>query len=112
MDRRNFLSFAAATTVAAATALTLGLEVHDRTVAPASPRSPSDSRRYRGTHDGKIYVSHDGGRSWKLLSDFGPALRVTKVKASPRSVVATLALGGAGTFRIRLMHNDRTWHTT
>jgi len=111
IERRNFLSFAAVTTVAAAAVLTVGTTEGDRALARGRTGARGTARTFRGTRDGKIFVSHDGGRSWALLSDFGPHLRVTKIRASARSVVASLALGTYGSFRLRLMHDGRLWHT-
>ena len=77
----------------------------------ASADAATTAKRYRGTRNGKIYVSSDNGRSWRLLTNFGPQLDATRVKVVANKVIANLVLGRHGSFNVRLQPDGRTWRT-
>lgn len=105
MDRRIFLR-ATATIAVAGTVLAGGIEE-----SAAGAATSGRAARYRGTSTGRIYVSHDNGRTWKLLTYFGPNVSVSRVGPDSRQrIVAKLAYQHHG-FRIALQPNGRTWHT-
>ena len=109
MDRRNFLRATTAIAIAG-TAFAADGGLLDEAEAAAASRG-SGAARYRGTRRGKIYVSHDDGRTWKLLTDFGPELAVAKVGRTARQrVVATMSLQGRR-FNLVLQPDHRTWRT-
>lgn len=67
--------------------------------------------RYRGTADGSIFVSADGGKTWSLHTRFGSHLSVARLYVDLRQqLVAVLNCEGYG-FRIALGPGSRTWRT-
>ena len=109
MERREFLRSASALAMATAGGAVLG-GVGDAFNA-ASADAATTAKRYRGTRNGKIYVSADNGRSWRLMTNFGPTLDATRVRAASNRVTANLVLGRHGSFNVRLQPDGRTWRT-
>ncbi len=104
MHRRDFLRSTAAIAGGVAGASMVGATA-DAAVADAATRE----RRYRGTRHGKVLYSDDGGRTWELLTDFGPGLDVQRVRATSRHVTAHLVYGRHGSFNLALQKDGRTW---
>jgi hypothetical protein len=68
-------------------------------------------RLYRGTTDGKIYVSEDHGQTWSLHSQFGTHLSISDLYADFRHrLVAVLECQGHD-FKLTLLQDARTWKT-
>lgn len=100
MNRREFLVVTGAVTLAGI----LGIQVDP--VAAASSRTPL----YRGTPDGKLYESTDGGQNWVLIADFTPmyAVHFATKEADDRIKVQMSYWG----FEFSLYSKDKTiWHT-
>lgn len=106
MQRREFLRTTTALTVAAAGGIALGGMV-DVTAADAAKVAP----RYRGTRNGRVLVSHDSGRTWRLLTNFGPKLDASRVKDVANKVTVHAVYGHHGSFNLRLQPDGRTWRT-
>jgi hypothetical protein len=71
----------------------------------------SQGKYYRGTSDGKIYVSADVGKSWQLHTNFGPGLYIVGLRANREGQVhAHLGLNGHS-FELALAQNGTTWRT-
>lgn len=71
----------------------------------------SQGKYYRGTPDGKIYVSADLGKSWQLHTNFGPALSIVGLSTNlGEKVHAHLGLDGHS-FELALAQNGTTWRT-
>jgi hypothetical protein len=71
----------------------------------------SQGKYYRGTSDGKIYVSSDVGKSWQLHTNFGSALSIVGLRANLwGQVYAHLGLDGHS-FELALAQNGTTWRT-
>lgn len=107
MNRRDFLKLSGAVSIVLAFPLgALDAEL-------ASPASAElDGTTYRGTPDGKVYTSADDGRTWSLLTDFGPGLTVFSLTAVPRNrIYARLGFDGK-TFGLAFSPSERTWRTT
>jgi hypothetical protein len=67
--------------------------------------------RYRGSHDGKIFVSRNGGRTWQLFTDFGKDVSIPRVESVAKNrVVATLTYRHHD-FKLALRPNSRSWRT-
>jgi hypothetical protein len=106
MDRRSFLR-TTATMALSTTVLAGGLEESDAEAATKR----SDAARYRGSRDGKIFVSRNRGRTWQLLTDFGPDFSIPKVAPNAHDrVVATLTYRRRD-FMLALQADNRTWCT-
>jgi tRNA(Ile2) C34 agmatinyltransferase TiaS len=106
MNRRTFLR-TSATVALGTTVLAEGLEASDADAATTR----SGALRYRGSRDGKIFVSKNDGRTWKLLTDFGSDLSIPKVAADRHDrVVATLTYRRRE-FQLALQDDHRTWCT-
>jgi hypothetical protein len=106
MVRREFLKLAgmasAGMLVLSSTsfkAITLPMEVEAR------------GKVYRGTQDGKILVSANGGKSWQLHSDFGSHLAVLYMsKDRGENVHAQMGFAGHS-FELALAQNGNVWRT-
>ncbi len=80
-------------------------------VAARSVETELHGRFYRGTADGKIYVSEDAGRNWTLHSKFGSHLSVHRLYVDFRQrLVAVLDCEGYD-FRVALGAESRAWRT-
>lgn len=67
---------------------------------------------YHGTKDGRVYTSADEGRTWSLLTDFGPGLSVFSITAVPRNrIYARLGFAGKS-FGLVFSPAERAWRTT
>ena len=104
MHRRDFLRSTAAIAGGVAGASVLGAAT-GATIAGAATKA----RRYRGTRHGKVLYSDDGGRTWRLLTDFGPELDVQRVKEASKRVTAHVVYGRHGSFNLALQKDGRTW---
>ncbi len=104
--RRDFLKlsglFSAAVLAGAGTALEMkarSVEVELR------------GKYYRGTSDGKIFVSEDAGKTWVLHTQFGSHLSVSHLYVDFRQrLVAVLDCQGYD-FKLRMASDLRSWRT-
>ena len=106
MERRDFLRSTTVLAMAAAGGVATG-----GVVDVASADAATTAKRYRGTRNGKVYVSRDNGRTWRLLTNFGSKLDATRVGAVSNKVVANLVLGRHGSFKVALQPDGHTWRT-
>lgn len=106
MNRRDFLKVG--TVISAAVLVPLN--------AASSLASPPLEVRhgdqlYRGTSDGKIYVSEDVGQTWKLHTNFGSSLSILHLWVNLWGQLQT-QLGIAGhSFELVLAQEGRIWRT-
>jgi hypothetical protein len=100
MNRREFL----VVTGAVALAGILGIQV-DSVAAAASPKT-----LYRGTPDGKLFESTNGGQSWELIADFTSMYAVlSAAKEADERINVHLSYWG---FEFNLYSKDKTiWRT-
>lgn len=100
MNRREFLVVTGAITVAGV----LGIQVDP--IAAAASNKPL----YRGTPDGKLFESTDGGKNWILIADFTPLYAVQSAfKEADDRIKVQLNYWG---FEFSLYSKDKTlWHT-
>ena len=73
MDRRDFLKGMVGVSFTGLAALVMpALPVAARVnTAPALFRSQTLNRTFKGTLDGLIFESHDGGATWRAIANFG-----------------------------------------
>ena len=63
-------------------------------VVSADPQAEFDGRLFRGSVDGCIYVSTDGGKAWDLLTCLHKDCAVTSLRADKSGLSATLEFQG------------------
>jgi len=64
---------------------------------------------YKGTHDGKIYVSGNGGKTWKLQSNFGSSYPVLDIfTARDKQLYAHMGYKRTS-FHLVLAKDGKTW---
>lgn len=100
MNRREFLVVSGAVTLAGI----LGIQV-----TPAAAAA-GNKTVYRGTPDGKLFESTDGGKTWQLITDFTPVYAVeSALMGTDGRLAAQLVYWG---FNFTLYTNDKiTWLT-
>jgi len=106
MNRRQFLTIATATTAFGM----LRLAAPSLVTAQGSMPIMRRQRRYRGTKDGKLYESNNGGRAWQLIADFGNHCPVDKIITQKNGdIVVKLSCAG---YSFDLRSKDaRIWRT-
>ena len=66
---------------------------------------------YRGTSDGKIYVSVDAGQTWTLHTNFGPGLSIQHLWVNLwGQLQAQLGIAGHS-FELALAKDNKIWRT-
>lgn len=104
MNRRNFLkkSMAAVLGGLAAIALPAG-------EAAAQAESNTGRVVLRGSLDGKVLESLDGGGTWRAIADFGPSCPVLRAYQNGGTIFAELRSHGV-TFTLKTS-DRRQWYT-
>lgn len=106
MNRRDFLKVGL---VVSATVLA-PLNVTGSLAGPLTEVRYGD-QLYRGTSDGKIYVSEDAGQAWTLHTSFGPDLSIQHLWVNLWGQLQT-RLGIAGhSFELELAKDNKLWRT-
>jgi hypothetical protein len=70
----------------------------------------SGAKKYRGTPDGRIAVSTDGGRTWTEIANFGSAVRIEALTTDRQGRVRAHLRDSRHRFWVQ-SDNDRTWLT-
>ena len=106
MHRRDFLRLSG--TLAA----TLFVQFHPAgRIGNIPVEVEAHGRIYRGTRNGKIHVSENAGRTWRLHTNFGSQYSIAGLSVdSGDQVIALLDYLGRG-FRLALSKNDGPWRT-
>lgn len=68
------------------------------------------SKIYRGTADGKILLSEDGGLNWRTLVQFGVKYRVEQLMINDHGSIKARLNGEHGPFWLK-SKNDQHWFT-
>jgi hypothetical protein len=82
--------------------------------APASsqasgPKAPSPKRRLRGTRDGLVQESLDGGKTWQTVAKFGSSCAIVRLVETGGQIDANINYKGSS---FRLKSTDaRVWRT-
>lgn len=104
--RRDFLKISGLFSAAVLAGAGSMLEIKARSV-----EAELHGSYYRGTADGKIFVSEDAGKTWSLHTDLGSHLSVSHLYADFRQrLVAVLDCQGYD-FKLALSPDARTWRT-
>ncbi len=69
----------------------------------------ANGKVYRGTHDGKIFISEDGGKTWRLHINLGKEYAVNKFYAGANNQVQAQIGFQQYTFGLTLSKNGRMW---
>ena len=69
----------------------------------------SQGKLYRGTADGKIYISADTGESWQLHTNFGSGFPVLHLTADFWGQVYARLGFESRSFELALVQNGKTW---
>lgn len=105
MNRRDFLRISGLLSTAAVLTLTSG------SLAMLPVEAWHRDRLYRGTPDGKIFVSANAGDSWKLLTNFGPEFSIFGlISHASGNLHAHLGFQGYG-FDLVLDESEPLWRT-
>jgi hypothetical protein len=106
MNRRAFIR-TTATMALTTTVLAGGLDTSDADAATTR----SDALRYRGSRDGKVFISRNGGRTWKLLTDFGRDVVIPKIGYDAHGRVVATLIYRRHDFKLALLPDNRSWCT-
>jgi hypothetical protein len=80
-------------------------------IASLPSEARAGGRLYRGTQDGRIFVSENAGKSWQLHTNFGLEFSVLGMTADVRdNIHALLEFSGHG-FQLALSPNGKVWRT-
>ena len=113
MNRRDFLHSAA--TVSLATLVGVGLPglravTRRESSSGNSGQVALSSGRFKGTPDGRIFESPDGGKTWQLRADFGAHCAIPEVFESQGKIYARIMVQG---YSFLIKSSDaRFWYTT
>ena len=107
MYRRDFLKVAGM----AAASLVFRPGLTHRLAQQIPVETAIAGRLYRGTLDGKIYTSDDGGASWQLHTNLGPKYSVLRFYAGSTGLVHTQVGFSSYSFDLALLKNGKAWMT-
>jgi len=66
---------------------------------------------YRGTNDGRVYLSENAGETWQIHTNFGDEFSIVEMAADPHQNLQA-ELGFAGySFQLTLDPNSKIWRT-
>ena len=106
MVRRDFLKLSGLFSAA------LAVQIQSLPKLPSLPLEVVfKGKVYRGTSDGKIYVSSDAGKSWSLHSGFGSDTAITGLSVDNRKRLVALLTYQGYDFRIFLAPQAQAWRT-
>ena len=104
MNRRDFLKLSGAVSVALLFQISpLGRSMN------VLPSAQAKGETYRGTPDGKIYVLAADGKTWQLLTNFGPEYSIIRMgRDLGGQVYARLSFAGRR-FDLNLLEDGKSW---
>ncbi len=66
---------------------------------------------FRGTHDGKIYVSEDGSQTWQLHTNLGNDCSIRRFSVGANNQVHVQVSYQKYTFQLALSKNGKFWNS-
>jgi hypothetical protein len=107
MNRRDFLKLSGLVSVAGLVQFNpLGKLVMNRPV-----EAEAGGKLYRGTYDGKVYISENAGKSWQLHTDFGAGISILDLAVDALENIHARLAFGEHSFRLALSPNSKNWKT-
>ena len=106
MNRREFLKLGGLMSILACVAVSpIGM------IATLPVETAVSGKIYRGTRDGNIHVSENGGKSWQLHSGFGPDCSILDIFTGLDGQLYAHVGFKQYTFHLALAKNKKTWLT-
>jgi hypothetical protein len=110
MNRRDFLKRVAQTSLTAMAAVMLSqLQGSSRGASLADIQATVDGKRFRGTSDGRILQSLDGGRTWQPRANFGKQCAILEIYERNGKIYAHVGIQ-AYSF-VAESRDGRIWYT-
>jgi hypothetical protein len=106
MDRRRFLKVTGLAVVGAGLAQMSILPSRYKVVAASA-----GAKQYRGDRQGRIYVSVDGGTTWRLHTSFGSQYSIDRLETDSAGRVRTTIGFHRRQFGLVLGADERSWRT-
>ncbi|MCL4262376.1 MAG: hypothetical protein KJ069_04145 [Anaerolineae bacterium] len=104
MNRRQFLTMVTAVSAVGLARLSTPHLTFAKGLTPALRQT-----LYRGTRDGKLYESTDGGKSWQLVANFGTHCTVDQIVTRRGGIYVHIICSG---YSFDLHSTDaRVWRT-
>ena len=106
MNRRDFLKLGGVISAAALVGFVpLG------SLASIPVEAWSDDKLYRGTSDGKVYVSSNAGKSWQLHTNFGSEFSISALTPHHTGPLHAQLEYQGHSFELALALNKKNWKT-
>jgi len=106
MNRRDFLKLGGVFSTAAL------LRINPQAILLPDPvEAAAGNKLYRGTPDGKIFISEDGGGSWQLHANFGNDCSILDLLANSNERVFARVGFKQHSFVLMLSKNGKNWQS-
>ncbi len=107
MNRRDFIK------LGGLASLSLFLSFNPLEKLAALPvEMAAQGKVYRGTSDGKILISEDGRKTWRLHTNLGSMYSIQKFFTDPNNQVKAQVGYQKYTFQLKLSKNGKLWNTS
>ncbi len=106
MNRRDFIKLGGVTALALFSGLG-GMEV----LAQLPVEMAVQGKVFRGTHDGKIFVSEDGSKTWQLHTNLGSDCSIRRFSVGGDNQVHAQVGFQKYTFQLTLSKNGKFWNS-
>jgi hypothetical protein len=107
MRRRKFLKLVGLSSLAAGLQIPFGVAF----AAAASRTLSAGELSYKWDGSGRVYLSEDGGKTWRQHSDLGPTYSIVRMSADRDGGVHSLVDFRGRTFELLLASDRRLWLT-
>ena len=105
MNRRQFLTVATAVTAVGMVRLASPRLVAAKGLTPILRQT-----LYKGTKDGQLYESVDGGKTWQLVADFGSHCAISQIFMRPGNDLQIKLICAGYSFDLH-SKDARVWRT-
>ena len=105
MNRRQFLTMASAVTAVGMVRLATPRLAEAKGLTPGLRQT-----LYQGTKDGQLYESVDGGKTWRLIANFGSHCAINRIYALPGGDLQLNLICGGYSFNLH-SKDARVWRT-